>query len=48
MKTLSRVVVVAVIVCGIYFATIGTNDFYRLLGMISEVFETIGNNYLKK
>jgi hypothetical protein len=48
MKTLSRIVVVAAIVCAIYFSTIGTKDFYRLLAMISEVFEAIGNNYLKK
>jgi len=48
MKTLSRIVVVAAIAGAIYFSTIGTKDFYRLLAMISEVFETIGNNYLKK
>ena len=48
MKTLSRIVVVAAIAGAIYCSTIGTKDFYRLLAMISEVFETIGNNYLKK
>jgi hypothetical protein len=48
MKTLSRIVIVAAIACAIYFSTIGTKDFYRLLAMISEVFEAIGNNYLKK
>jgi lipid-A-disaccharide synthase-like uncharacterized protein len=48
MKTLTRIVLLGGIVCLIYFSTIGTKDFYRLLAMINEVFETIGNNYLKK
>jgi hypothetical protein len=48
MKTVGRILVVGLIVCVIYFSTIGTKDFYRLLDTISEVFETIGNNYLKK
>ena len=48
MKTLTRIVVVALVAAVIYFATIGNKQFYSLLDMISEVFETIGNNYLKK
>ena len=45
---LTRIVVVALVLGVIYFATIGNNQFYRLLDTVSEVFETIGNNYLKK
>ena len=48
MKTLTRIVVVALVAAVIYFATIGSNEFYRLLDTVSEVFERIGNNYLKK
>jgi len=48
MKTLTRIVVVALIASVVYFATIGNNQFYRLLETVSGVFETIGNNYLKK
>ena len=48
MKTLTRIVLLGAIICVIYFSTLGTKDFYRLLAMINEVFETIGNNYLKK
>jgi len=48
MKTLSRIVLVAVIACAVYFATIGSNQFYRLLDAIVDVFDAIGSNYLKK
>lgn len=48
MKTLTRIVVLALIVGVVYFATVGNNQFYRLLDTISGVFETIGNNYIKK
>lgn len=48
MKTLTRIVVVALVVSVVYFATIGNNQFYRLLDTVSGVFETIGNNYIKK
>jgi len=48
MKTLTRIVVVALLAAVVYFATIGNKQFYRLLDTVSEVFETIGNNYLKK
>lgn len=48
MKTLTRILVVAVIVGVIYFATVGNKQFYSLVDTISDVFETIGNNYLKK
>jgi hypothetical protein len=48
MKTLTRILVVVLIAGAVYFSTIGRNQFYRLLDTVSEVFETIGNNYLKK
>ena len=48
MKTLTRILVVAMVVSIIYFATIGKNEFYNLMDTISDVFGTIGNNYLKK
>jgi len=48
MKTLTRIVVVALVVSVVYFATIGNKQFYSLLDTISDVFETIGDNYLKK
>jgi hypothetical protein len=48
MKTLTRVLIVGLIVCVIYFSTIGTRDFYRLLDTLYDVFTAIGNNYLKK
>ncbi|HEX3251468.1 MAG TPA: hypothetical protein VHS05_18680 [Pyrinomonadaceae bacterium] len=48
MKTLTRILVVVLIVGAVYFSTVGKNQFYRLLDTVSDVFETIGNNYLKK
>lgn len=48
MKTLFRILVLVLIGCVIYFATIGRNDFYRLLDAVSEIIQAIGNNYLKK
>ena len=48
MKTLTRIVVVALVVSVIYFATVGKKQFYSLMDTISDVFGTIGNNYLKK
>jgi hypothetical protein len=48
MKMLSRIVLVAVIACAIYFATIGSNQFYRLLDVVTDFFDAIGSNYLKK
>lgn len=48
MKTLFRFVFVGVLLLAIYFATIGRGEFYRLLDAVSDVIETIGNNYTKK
>jgi hypothetical protein len=48
MKTLTRILVVALVVSVVYFATIGKNQFYSLLDTVSGVFDTIGNNYLRK
>lgn len=48
MKTLFRLVFVAVLLLAIYFATIGRSEFYRLLDAVSDVIQAIGNNYMKK
>jgi len=48
MKTLGRIVVVLAIVCAIYFATIGSNQFYQLADFLSELLQVIADNYLKK
>jgi len=42
------ILVVALVVSVVYFATIGKNQFYSLLDTVSGVFDTIGNNYLRK
>lgn len=48
MNTLWRLMVLGVIVIIIYFATIGRDDFYRLLDAIQAIFQVIADNYLKK
>ena len=48
MKALTRIVVVAVLAGIVYFVTIGNNQFYQVLDTIAEVFQTIGNSYLRK
>ena len=48
MKTLLRILVLAAIACVIYFATLGRNDFYRLLDAVSGIIQMIADNYLKK
>jgi hypothetical protein len=48
MKTLTRIVVVAAVLGVIYFATIGSNQFYRLLDFFSDLLQVIGDNYLRK
>jgi hypothetical protein len=48
MKTLVRILVLAAIACVIYFATLGRNDFYRLLDAVSGIIQMIADNYLKK
>lgn len=48
MKTLTRIVLLAAVACAIYFATIGNNQFYRLLDTLSDFFQAIGKNYVKK
>ena len=48
MKTIGRIVLLAAIACAIYFATIGNNQFYRMLDLISGVIQAVADNYLKK
>jgi len=48
MKTLTRIVVVAVILAAIYFATIGSEQFHHLLDFFSDLLQVIADNYLKK
>ena len=48
MKTLTRIVVVAVILAVIYFATIGSEQFRSLLDFFSDLLQVIADNYLKK
>jgi len=48
LKTLGRIVLIAAIVGAIYFATIGNNQFYRILGTISDVIQAFADNYMKK
>jgi len=48
MKTVTRIVVVALIVAAIYFATIGREQFYGLLDFFYEIINAIAAGYLKK
>ena len=48
MKTITRIVIVAAIICVIYFATIGREQFYDLLDFLSEILQAIASGYLKK
>jgi hypothetical protein len=48
MKTLTRIVVVALIVGAIYFATIGREQFYGLVDFFYEIINAIAAGYLKK
>ena len=48
MKTLMRIVLVAAVACAIYFATIGSKDFYRLLDFCSDLIQSFANNYTRK
>ena len=48
MKTVMRLLFVAGIIGVIYFATIGRNDFYRILDAAMEVIQLIAENYHKK
>jgi hypothetical protein len=47
-KTITRILLVVVIGCVIYFATIGRDDWYRLVETINDAIQVIGANYLKK
>ena len=48
MKMVNRIVVVAVIIVVIYFATIGRDQFYDLLDFFYEIISAIAGGYLKK
>ena len=48
MKTLGRIVLIAAIAGAIYFATIGSNQFYRIVDTISDVVQAFADNYMKK
>jgi hypothetical protein len=48
MKAITRVVIVAAIAAGIYFSTVGRNQFYDLLDFCSGLVEAIAGGYLKK
>lgn len=48
MKTVFRIIVLGLIACLIYFATIGRDDFYRLLDAAQGLIQLIADNYLKK
>ncbi|HSL53068.1 MAG TPA: hypothetical protein VK868_01685 [Pyrinomonadaceae bacterium] len=45
---MTRLVIVAVIVGAIYFATIGRDQFYDLLDFFYEIIGSIAGIYLKK
>ena len=48
MKTVTRIVFLAAIVCVIYFATIGRDQFYDLLDFFYDIIQAIAGGYLKK
>lgn len=48
MKTIFRILLLAVIASVIYFATIGRDDFYSLLYIFEELIQLVADNYLKK
>ena len=48
MKTVTRIVVLALIVCAIYFGTIGRDQFYALLDFLYDIINAIAAGYLKK
>ena len=48
MKTVTRIVIVALIAGAIYFATIGRDQFYDLLDLFYDFIAAIAGGYLKK
>ena len=48
MKTVMRIVLVAVVACAIYFGTIGRDQFYALLDFFYDIINAIAAGYLKK
>jgi hypothetical protein len=47
-KTITRIVIVAVLAGVIYFATIGRDQFYDLLDFFYEIVQAVAAGYLKK
>jgi hypothetical protein len=48
MKTVTRIVLVAVVAGVLYFATIGNKQFYELLTFFSDVIQAFADNYIRK
>jgi len=48
MKTLMRIVVVILVICVIYFATIGRDQFYDVLDVLYDFVQALAGGYLKK
>ena len=48
MKTFSRLLLIAAVLAAIYLATIGRDDFYRILDAISDVIQAFAANYQRK
>lgn len=48
MKTLSKILLVIALIAAIYFATIGRNDFFRILDTVQDVIQAFAGSYLKK
>ena len=48
MKTVSRILLVLAIIGGVYFATVGRNDFFRVIDTIYDVIQVFAANYTKK
>jgi uncharacterized membrane protein YuzA (DUF378 family) len=48
MKTVSRILLVLAIIGAIYFATIGRNEFFRIIDTIYDVIQAFAANYTKK
>ena len=48
MKTLSRILLVLAILGAIYFATIGRDEFFRIIDPIYDLIQAFAANYTKK
>jgi len=48
MKTVSRILLVLAIIGAIYFATVGRNEFFRVIDTIYDVIQAFAANYTRK